>query len=45
VAFEPSQFERAGELSGRAIYRRSGEPDTIYVEGGEKGVAPFRLRQ
>ena len=45
VAFESSQFERAGELDGHAVYRRRGEADLIFVEGGEKGVAPYRLRQ
>lgn len=45
MTFDPSQFERVGAINGHAVYRRSGETTVIYVDGGETGIAPYKLRQ
>jgi hypothetical protein len=45
MPLEPSHFERAGEINGHAVYRRPGQTDVIYVDGGDTGVAPFRLKE
>ena len=45
MPLEPSHFERAGDINGHPVYRRPGQTEVIYVDGGDTGVAPFRLKQ
>lgn len=45
VEHEANAFERVGALDGHAVYRKSGEPDVVYVESGGRRLAPYRLKR